>query len=124
MTTFATLAPEIPRDRYGRPLITPADGGKPVAYTRISTLAKALDDGSALANWKCRMTAIGLAKRPDLVSKTLAVADDKKEMGKVVTSAMEAAEADRAANIGTALHKFCDLNTSPTSSPTGRQWRG
>jgi hypothetical protein len=100
---------DIRRDRFGRPLIAPPDGGEPVAYTRVSTLAKSLDDGSALANWKCRMTAIGLAKRPDLISKTLAVAEDKKEMGKVVSSAMEAAEADRAANIGTALHRFCEL---------------
>lgn len=118
--TSAALSPIIKRDRWGRPLIVPPTGGKPVAYTRISTLAKALDDGSALANWKCRMTAIGLAKRPDLVSKTLAVLDNKQEMGKVVKSALEAAEADRAANIGTALHRFCEMvdsNQVPSNIP-------
>ena len=118
---FASPAADIARDRYGRPLITPPDGGKPVAYTRVSTLAKSLDDGSALANWKCRMTAIGMSKRPDLVSKALAVSDDKKEMGKVVSSAMEAAESDKAANIGTALHRFCELidaNELPANTPT------
>ena len=120
MTTFTALTTEIPRDRYGRPLITPPEGGKPVGYTRISTLAKSLDDGSALANWKCRMTAIGMSKRPDLISKALAVAEDKKEMGKIVSSAMEAAESDRAANIGTALHRFCELiddNQLPANTP-------
>lgn len=121
MTALTAPSPMIDRDRYGRPLITPADGGKPVPYTRISTLAKSLDDGSALANWKCKMTALGMARRPDLISKTLAVADDKKEMGKIVSSAMEAAESDRAANIGTALHKFCELiddNALPANVPT------
>ena len=33
---------EIPRDRWDRPLIIPPNGGQPVAYTRVSTLAKAL----------------------------------------------------------------------------------
>lgn len=119
-TILTGPAPDIARDGYGRPLIIPAGGGKPVAYTRISTLAKSLDDGSALAKWMCRMTAIGLARRPDLVSKTLAVHDDKKEMGKIVSSAMEAAESDRAANIGTALHRFCELvddNALPANTP-------
>ena len=117
---FAAPAAEIARDRWGRPLITPLDGGKPIGYTRISTLAKSLDDGSALANWKCRMTAIGMSKRPDLISKALAVHEDKKEMGKIVSSAMEAAESDRAANIGTALHRFCELiddNALPANTP-------
>ena len=121
MTLLTGPSPTIERDRFGRPLITPIDGGKPIPYTRVSTLAKSLDDGSALANWKCKMTAIGLARRPDLVSKTLAVSDDKKEMGKIVTSAMEAAESDKAANIGTALHKFCemiDAGELPANTPT------
>ena len=36
----------IERDKWDRPLITPPDGGKPVGYTRASTLAKALDTRS------------------------------------------------------------------------------
>ena len=53
---------EIPRDRWGRPLITPVGGGKPEPYTRVSTLAKTLDDKTALSKWMCRQTAIGLAR--------------------------------------------------------------
>src|SRR5690625_4309605 len=30
MSTITTVAPEVVRDRWGRPLITPPDGGKPV----------------------------------------------------------------------------------------------
>jgi hypothetical protein len=58
---------EIERDRYGRPLIIPESGGKPVAYTRATTIANSLDDGTALTAWKMRMAAIGLTVRNDLL---------------------------------------------------------
>ena len=105
---FAQLAQEIPRDRWGRPLITPVDGGKPIPYTRVSTLAKALDDKTALTDWKCRQIAIGLAARPDLVTKTKACGDDKRALKEVVQEALSAAQSDRAANVGTALHAFTE----------------
>jgi hypothetical protein len=35
---FTRPATEIPRDRWGRPLIEPPDGGKPIGYTRVSSL--------------------------------------------------------------------------------------
>lgn len=105
---FASPAPEIPRDRWGRPLIDPIDGGKPIPYTRVSTLAKALDDKTALTDWKCRQTAIGLAARPDLVTKTKAVGDDRRALKEVVEEALSAAQSDRAANVGTALHAFTE----------------
>lgn len=105
---FSAPAPEIQRDRWGRPLITPPDGGKPVAYTRISTLAKALDDKTALTQWKCRQTALGLAERPDLVTKAKAVGSDKRALNEVVSEALTAAQSDRAANVGTSLHAFTE----------------
>lgn len=102
-------ADDIPRDRWGRPLITPVDGGKPVPYTRVSTLAKALDDKTALTAWKCRQTAIGLATRADLVAKTKAVGEtDKRSLDEVVQEALAAAASDRAANVGTALHAMTE----------------
>lgn len=105
---FARPSTDIPRDRWGRPLITPADGGKPIPYTRVSTLAKALDDKTALTQWRCRQTAIGLATRPDLVTKAKAVGDDKRALNEVVEEALTAAQSDRAANVGTALHAFTE----------------
>jgi hypothetical protein len=98
----------IPRDRWGRPLITPADGGKALPYTRISTLAKTLDDKTALAKWMCRQTAIGLSERPDLVALVGASKDDKKTLGDAVEQAMAAAKSDSAANIGTTLHRLTE----------------
>lgn len=102
-------ADDIPRDRWGRPLITPVEGGKPIPYTRVSTLAKALDDKTALTAWKCRQTALGLAARADLVAKTKAVGEtDKRSLDEVVNEALAAAASDRAANVGTALHAMTE----------------
>ncbi len=102
---------EIARDRWGRPLIVPADGqGKPVPYTRISTLAKALDNKDALMKWKQRQVVYGMGLRPDLVAlaKT-AKADDKKKLGEIADTAMDAAASDAAANLGTALHSMTEM---------------
>lgn len=109
---------EIPRDRWGRPLIKPADGGKPVPYTRISTLAKTLDDKTALAKWMCRQTAIGLAARPDLVALVGAAKDDKRTVGDAVEQAMGAAKSDEAANIGTTLHALTEAFDQGFYDPT------
>lgn len=97
----------IPRDRWSRPLIEPVDGGKPIPYTRTSTLAKVLDDKTALTKWMQRQVAIGMGKRPDLVAKASAVTNDK-ELNSIVESAMSAAESERAANIGTAIHAWTE----------------
>lgn len=99
---------DIPRDRWGRPLIVPADGGKPQPYTRVSTLAKTLDDKTALAKWMCRQTAIGMSQRADLVSLVAASQDNKKTVGDAVEQAMAAAKSDQAANIGTTLHSLTE----------------
>jgi hypothetical protein len=107
--TFTPLAKPIKRDRWDRPLIEPVDGGKPVPYTRVSTLAKALDNKDALMRWKQRQTAIGLGKRPDLVSMAAAVAGDNRKLDQIVKEAMSAAESNRAANVGTTLHALTEV---------------
>lgn len=99
---------KIDRDRYGRPLIHPEDGGDPVPYTRASSLGKALDDETGLIKWKQRMTAIGVAARRDLILAVNAHRDDKSQMGELVESAMDAAESGAAATSGTALHELMD----------------
>lgn len=95
---------EIPRDGYGRPRVTPADGGKPVPYTRCTTYVGALEDTYNLEKWKMRMTAIGLSVRKDLQLAVVAHKDDKTKLNQVVDQAVEAAQASAAANTGTALH--------------------
>ena len=75
---------EIARDRYGRPLIVPKGGGKPVAYTRATTIANSLDDPSALTAWKMRMAAIGLTVRSDLLLAISAAQEDKMAINKYI----------------------------------------
>lgn len=99
---------DIARDRWGRPLIPPPGGGKPIPYTRVSTLAKALDETSALSKWMCRRVAEGMGTRPDLVALAAARRGDEKELGRVAEAAMDAAKSDAAANTGTALHTFAE----------------
>jgi hypothetical protein len=106
--TFTHPTIDIPRDRWGRPLIEPEGGGKAVPYTRMSTLAKALDDKTALTKWKQRQTIIGLAARPDLVQVAQSVKGDDRKLDEIAETAMVAAESERAANLGTALHALSE----------------
>lgn len=99
---------EIERDRYGRPLVVPPKGGKPVAYTRATTIANSLDDASALVAWKMRMAAIGLTTRPDILLSISAAQDDKLAVNSLIEDAMQVAGANKAANIGTAIHSFAE----------------
>ncbi len=107
--TFASDAPDVERDRWGRPLIVPADGGTPIPYTRISTLAKTLDSKEGLMEWKQRMVALGIGKRPDLAQlAAVTPADDKRKLRELIDAAMAAAESDKAANTGTVLHSLTE----------------
>jgi hypothetical protein len=106
---FTGPAKEIERDRWGRPLVIPPGGGKPVGYTRATTFVDCLEDKSNLMKWKARMAAVGLAARPDL---QLAVAatpvEDKRKLDALIEEACEAAGASASATIGTAIHAFTE----------------
>lgn len=106
---FDTPAPEVKRDRWGRPLIVPPGGGKPAGYTRASSLGSALEDNYGLTLWKQRMTAVGVASRPDLVLAANAHRDNKDELNKVVNQAMEAAASSARASIGTSMHAYAEM---------------
>src|SRR5689334_2925212 len=67
MSDFTTPAPQVPRDRWQRPLVVPPKGGKPVAYTRCTTFVGCLEDTFNLSRWQQRMVALGLNDRPDLL---------------------------------------------------------
>lgn len=116
MTTEAALT-EVPRDRWKRPLIVPPGGGEPVPYTRVSTLAKALDKGDGLIAWKARKTAEGLVRRADLLTRVAgAIANGdpdadwptKKALNGVVEEACEAAGATAGRSSGTGLHALTE----------------
>ena len=120
--TFTHPTVDIPRDRWGRPLITPEDGGKPIPYTRMSTLAKALDDKSALTKWKQRQVVVGMGARPDLVQVAQTIKGDDRKLDEIVESAMVAAESERAANVGTALHSLSEQVDAGAEIGTLPEW--
>jgi hypothetical protein len=95
------------RDHFGRPLVIPPEGGKPVAYRRCTTFIDVLGDRTALEKWKQRQVAVGLTKRNDLMMRA-AAAPDKKTLDYVCEEALKAAGSDASANIGTAVHALTE----------------
>lgn len=115
------LSPDVPRDRWQRPLIIPLEGGTPKPYTRCTTLAGALDDQWNLTAWKLRMTVLGLTERADLIMGAAGLGPepdrDREEhawrkwrtgLDQAADAAMEAAKSSAAATVGTALHSFTE----------------
>lgn len=97
------------RDRWGRPLIVPADGGKPVAYARFSSHGQCLEDRFALEKWKLRTSARGFVNRADLFAQIAACpVDDTKRIDQLVNLALEAGGSTVGAGLGTALHEFAE----------------
>jgi hypothetical protein len=104
------------RDRWGRPLIVPAKGGKAKPYTRSSSAAKTIEDTYNLELWARRNVAFGMAVDASLVARVLAIGGDpgswnesqRKAVAQVVTDAENAAQAHKAADIGSAVHKLTE----------------
>jgi hypothetical protein len=96
---------DIPRDRWGRPLIKDSLSGQPSPYTRPSTLAKAPDDTGGLVNWAAEMTLKGLVARPDLYH---LASTSEADIKAIARSARDAAGSDTAANMGTVLHDLTE----------------
>jgi hypothetical protein len=92
----------VERDRWDRPLIIPPDGGEPVPYTRVTTVAETIDDKTGLARWQQREVVRGLSRRPDLVLSARTATD--RELYRVADEAMEAAGSSAAARNGTTMH--------------------
>lgn len=103
------FATEIPRDRWGRPLVVPPDQTtKTVPYTRMTTHVSATEDTWALEKWKMRMTALGVVEREDIHLAIAAHRDDKEHLNRLCDQAVEAAKASAGATKGTALHALLD----------------
>lgn len=96
------------RDNFGRPLIIPPDGGKPVAYRRCTTFIDVLGDRNKLEKWKQRKTAIGLSMRSDLLLRVATEKRNNDALDKICEWALQAAGSDAAANIGTAIHSLTE----------------
>ena len=109
-----TEATDFPRDRWGRPLIVPPDGGKPVGHTRYSNASGAIEDRFNLDMWARRGGGYGMATSPGLVARMLALGghpstwdnEQRKAANKIMEDALDASKAGQAAEIGTAIHKI------------------
>lgn len=117
----ADMPTKVERDGKGRPYVVPPSGGKRKAYARCTTFVGCLEDQYNVHLWQQRMTAIGLADRPDLLLSVSAHRDDRDELNDLVERAREAAKANTGATTGTALHKLCELhdlgeNVRPTAA--------
>ena len=100
---------EIPRDRFGRPMVMPPGGGNRVPYRRTTTFVGCLDDTYGLMQWKTRQVALGMGQRKDLVLAAAAAnPDDKKLLNEIADKATEHAQASAAATTGTALHALTE----------------
>jgi hypothetical protein len=110
---FGTVDTELPRDRWGRPLITPPEGGEPVAYQRVTTFVGPLEDTYHLGLWQLRMAVLGMSRRKDLILAASAIEDpsdkySKRKLNDIAKAAKDAAAGDAAANTGTAIHTLTE----------------
>jgi len=100
---------EIPRDRWGRPMVLPPNGSQRVAYRRTTTFVGCLEEMNGLLKWKARQVAYGMGQRRDLVMAAAATDPaDKKALGQIADKAEEAALSSAGATIGTAVHSLTE----------------
>lgn len=119
----------IVRDYWERPFVT-SDGGplrfekgrkSPInaeAYTRISTLAGALDDKGGLIDWSSARAMIGTVKSAAISAQLAhlisahedpwAAEEGKKPLKALVKRAQELGGSEDAAGLGTAFHGLCE----------------
>jgi hypothetical protein len=115
----------VPRDRWGRPQLLPADAFGPdctvlvsdklpkrTGMQRVTTLSKGAESTDSLTGWACRMTLIGAASRPDIIASTQATdPTDRKALDALVEKAKELGGANQRRELGTAVHKFFERKT-------------
>lgn len=108
----------VERDRWGRPLLYSPEGGKAVAYTRVSTMAKWLDSQAGLINWKASMAMIGMSRSKPIQARISAIVartendayrENKEALKDLVENATQIAQAQGRADLGTAVHEFSEL---------------
>ena len=123
---------ETRRDRWGRYLVVPPQGGDPVGYTRATTIAKVLDSGGGLASWKAAMAMTGLMMRSGLRAKWEALVarengdpwynsqNGKRDAKSIVEDCATVGGASDRAQIGLALHAITalvDAGKTPRLTP-------
>lgn len=92
----------------GAPMVMDREG-KRHRLSRPSNYAKALDDESALTNWRIDTACSGVAHDPALQAQYVALMpDDRATKTKLREAAIQAGRGSQAADIGTALHAMSE----------------
>ena len=88
-------------------------------YTRVSTLAGALDDKSNLGEWLAANAMVGMVKDPSIASQIGSLTskygdpwyapEGKKALKPLIKRAQEAGGSDRASGVGTAAHEYTEV---------------
>jgi len=86
----------------------PDKPGKRKAATRVTTMAKTIEDMFGLTRWEKRRVAVGMALRTDFCIAALAAGDDDKELDEVVEAAKEHAGGNAGRRHGTAMHAITE----------------
>jgi hypothetical protein len=108
------------RMERGRYKLPDPDTGKDALFTRVSNIAKVLEDTYHLDLWKDRMLAKGMAMRPDLVMLAGATPlEDKRTFGDLTRSARDTAGGSQGANHGTAFHSLTEIVDRGEPIPQG-----
>ena len=98
------------QDQYHRPVFPDPDTGVEQAWTRVSTIAKELDNGGGLITWTGAMVAGGCYLRNDLVgqigSRWPLTDANKAEIYALVDELKDAGGGSVGRNMGDALHEF------------------
>lgn len=113
--TQDTLQFDVPRDRFGRPQIVGPDGKKKY-YTRVSTMAKTLEDTYTLGQWQQRQVIRGMALKPALLDRAITAVtvgdakgeDPKAALAEIADEAHVIAGSSDGAEYGTAVHSWTD----------------
>lgn len=118
--------PEPERDSYGRYKLA-WNGASRKGRTRATTLASTIADQWNLTEWKKRNVGIGMAMRPDLGDQVLAIdpehEDAKSDLRRIVDEASEAAGANIASALGTAMHTLTEHHDLGTGVVAPEPWR-
>ncbi|MFF3692047.1 hypothetical protein [Streptomyces sp. NPDC002221] len=113
----------VPRDRWGRPLVIPRGGGRPRGLTRVTTFIDAIEDKSALTAWGKRMTLLGAAREPALLTALQYLNPETREgkaaLDQLAERAITAAGANVKRERGTHLHSLSELVDQERALPPG-----
>jgi len=106
------IAAPVRRNGRGAYLVCPPGTSKPVGYARATSISSLLDDTGFLKDWGQRMTALGLASRPDLFA-DLKNQDptDTTAINSICRAALEASGANTRRDLGTLIHTYFERSS-------------